>query len=58
MSETQTRKLAVDLPDSLIRLSKADAAIRGITIRQWWTEAGEARLPNTPPPEDPKDPSI
>lgn len=45
MSENQTRVLAVELPDSLIRNAKAAAAIKGVTIREWWEQAGRANLP-------------
>jgi hypothetical protein len=50
MSENQTRVLAIELPDALIRSAKADAAKKGVTLKQWWLEAGKAQLPEKEQP--------
>lgn len=44
MSLRSTRALVVELPDELLRDAKVDAAKMGISLKQWWQEAGAAKL--------------
>lgn len=45
MSESAIKSVLLELPEELAREAKADAARRGITLKQWWREAAEAKLP-------------
>ena len=51
-SETDHRVVAVELPLHLIRSAKADAALRGVTLKEWWAEAARGAL-SRPEPEEP-----
>lgn len=43
MSETKT-KILLELPTEIVRGAKADAALSGLPVKEWWAEAGRARL--------------
>ncbi len=43
MSESTT-KILVELPTEIVREAKADAALSGVTLRQWWADAARERL--------------
>lgn len=44
MSQDKT-KILLELPVWVVREAKADAARQGVTLKEWWAQAGKDRLP-------------
>lgn len=40
----ETTKVLLELPTPVVRDAKADAAQKGVTLKQWWAEAARAHL--------------